>query len=75
MSTDRSDAGITKRVAWTTPEMQAHLQEELTAIIDLQGSPRIKTEEGREIVARLRRLEEILVHGRATTPMPTRHHQ
>lgn len=63
-------------VEWTTPAMKAALQAELNSQIELRDNSAVmKTQEGREIMARMIRLTEVLVDGEAKTPLPIRHHE
>lgn len=59
---------------WTTPQMESALKAELGSAEALRDSHIIKTQEARELVSRLIRTLEILVHGEAKTPLPSRHH-
>ncbi len=62
-------------VEWTTPQMKGALKEELKSWTDLRDGRIVKSEEGREIVARSIRLLEVLIDGEATTVLPARHHE
>lgn len=62
-------------VAWTTPKMTESLEQQAAEAKALAESHTMKTEEGREIIARLQRLIETLLHGEPTTPLPSRHHK